>query len=301
MVTQRGKFVMWAVLLSLFFISAGSIEQAAFARTDNQLCTQSPDIAYIFDLNGVLFDTNKSTVFRQLGIKDTLSYVARNGSAAIKKKFYGTLDLVNGTIGNSLNVSDPDGDQMPELMVKWLQGTLSCNTIGARIIKAIGQHPEWFSGTTEQRLMARMTYAIFKPEKFVASRCVIRDLIPLIKQLKENGAKLYVLSNWDSESFALLKEKYPEVFDLFDDVIISGQCNMIKPQPEIFAFTREKIAASCICFLDDQQENIDAARDAGIYTIKVTRKNGFLKSGIDVDAVTKQAIALLCSRCCPAN
>jgi len=122
---------------------------------------------------------------------------------------------------------------------------------------------------------------------------LLPDLIPFIKALKKQGVPLYVLSNWDPESFALLKEKYSDLFELFDGCIISGNVGCIKPQPEIFSYLKKNIPTCSICFLDDQQENLDAAQAVGIYTIHVTRKKGYLSSGIDTSAVVKQGFTIL--------
>ncbi len=248
---------------------------------------------FVFDLNGVLFDTNTMTVLRQLGIKDVLRYLVRYRSPLmLKVRFYETLHRITETDTNTFGIKDPDGTIQPQLMLEWLRGTYTNKALLDRIVIAIKDNPHWFLNDTEQRLMAAMAHAIFDPEKFVASRKLLVDLVPLMYRLKkEYGAKFYVLSNWDKESFALLKERYPYLFIWFDGCIISGEVGHVKPEQEVFT----KVPKGHICFLDDQQENLEASKKIGWHTILVNKTKSYfgLRSKIDVDTITKNAIAFL--------
>ena len=56
---------------------------------------------------------------------------------------------------------------------------------------------------------------------------------------------------------------------LFDDLIISGEHKLIKPDPAIFALTLKRIgrkADECL-FIDDSTHNIETARTLGFQTI----------------------------------
>ena len=60
-------------------------------------------------------------------------------------------------------------------------------------------------------------YTIKQPE---LKRSIIKNGFEFAKECKRKGHKLYVLSNWDKESFALVKQTHPEVFGLFDGIMI---------------------------------------------------------------------------------
>lgn len=255
---------------------------------------------FVFDLNGVLFDTDSSAVFRQLGMKDALWYLARYRSAnMIKVRFYETLHRIVNSNVNSLGVKDPDNAVMPQLMVDWLCGTHPNKLLLNRIIDAINTNPQWFLNPTEQRLMGAMARAIFDPKQFIASRKLLSELAPLLGVLKQHGVKLYILSNWDKESFELLKERFPYVFMFFDGHIISGEKGLVKPQPEIYTHAHNHILMTVknphICFLDDQQENLVSAQKAGWHTIHVNKTSSYFgfTSKIDVDTIKKNALLFL--------
>ena len=92
--------------------------------------------------------------------------------------------------------------------------------------------------------------------------------VEIMKQLKQAGYPLYGLSNWSAETFPHTREKY-DFFDLFDDMVISGEVGHVKPQPEIFHILLEKVgkpAQECL-FIDDSLANIQQAQKIGFVTI----------------------------------
>ncbi len=280
---------------SLFLFSLSLISCVATYGIETAPPHSHPPI-FVFDLNGVLFDTDTIKVVRQIGIKDALWYLAQYRSTRMfQNRFYETLHRIAQRYPTLIPIKDPDGTIMPQLMVEWLRGTHANKLLLERIVTAINKNPDWFFNATEQRIMAAMARAIFDPEQFVASRKHLPDLIPLIIQLKNRGAKLYILSNWDKESFALLKKRFPEVFRLFDDHIISGEVGHLKPEPEIFIHTHTKTPHFHICFLDDQQDNLEAGKQANWYTILVNKTASYFgtQSTIDIDTITRHALHFL--------
>lgn len=93
--------------------------------------------------------------------------------------------------------------------------------------------------------------------------------VEIMKRLKQAGYPLYGLSNWSAETFPHIREQY-DFFDLFDDMVISGEVGHVKPQPEIFHILLEKIgrpAQECL-FIDDSPANIQQAQNIGFATIR---------------------------------
>ncbi|MBP8047620.1 MAG: HAD-IA family hydrolase, partial [Anaerolineales bacterium] len=71
-----------------------------------------------------------------------------------------------------------------------------------------------------------------------------------------------------AEKFPLMQKRY-DFLDLFDDMIISGEHKLIKPDPAIFQLTLDRIgrkASECL-FVDDSFPNIEVARKMGFHTI----------------------------------
>jgi 2-haloacid dehalogenase len=99
----------------------------------------------------------------------------------------------------------------------------------------------------------------------------ITGTVEILRQLKRNSHRLFGLSNWPAEKFALVRPQYA-FFDLFEQIIISGEVGMAKPEPGIFSLTLERIklpAMKCI-FIDDSARNIAVAIEFGFNTIQFT-------------------------------
>ena len=86
-----------------------------------------------------------------------------------------------------------------------------------------------------------------------------------LQSLKEQGYKLYGLTNWSSETFYRIMSDYP-IFKLLDGFVVSGDVKMTKPHPEIFHYLLDKygIRAEESCFVDDQPLNVAGAQAVGI-------------------------------------
>jgi len=99
----------------------------------------------------------------------------------------------------------------------------------------------------------------------------IPGTVDILLRLKQKGNPLYGLSNWSAETFPRVKHKYP-FFDLFDEIILSGDVKLIKPDPAIFNLLLNKIrytAPECL-LIDDSLPNIVSANKLGFVTIHFT-------------------------------
>ena len=93
-------------------------------------------------------------------------------------------------------------------------------------------------------------------------------VVDLLYRLKEKSYPVYGLSNWSSETFPLVSDKFTFLKDL-DKVVLSGAVKMIKPEPEIFHYLLNRIpenAEECL-FIDDSLPNIKTAQSLGFQTV----------------------------------
>ena len=96
----------------------------------------------------------------------------------------------------------------------------------------------------------------------------LEGTVEIMKRLKQAGYPLYGLSNWSAETFPYARQKF-DFFNLFDDIIISGEVLSIKPEPQFFEIALRRIgrpARECL-FIDDSLANIEQARRMGFATI----------------------------------
>ncbi|MDB4861556.1 HAD family phosphatase [bacterium] len=98
-----------------------------------------------------------------------------------------------------------------------------------------------------------------------------QDTIDVFQKIKSYGFPCYVLSNWSDETYEGMEEEYPFLKD-FDDKIISGREFLVKPDPQIYrlAMSRFDLVPEETLFIDDREDNIQAAQNLGFQTIHLT-------------------------------
>ena len=125
---------------------------------------------------------------------------------------------------------------------------------------AVLSHPHWEGAIRGYRL----NFA----ESMVG---VIEDTVRILRELKAAGIPLYGLTNWSLETFPLARRRF-DFLDLFEDIIVSGQEGVAKPDPQIFEILRERIGHALVgcVFIDDGPANVEAAAEAGLDAILFT-------------------------------
>ena len=97
----------------------------------------------------------------------------------------------------------------------------------------------------------------------------IQPTVEILRELKEAGYPLYALSNWSAETYPRVRAKYA-FFDWFDDILLSGEVKLAKPDERIYTLFLERIgrrAEECV-FIDDSEANVVVARRLGFKTIR---------------------------------
>jgi 2-haloacid dehalogenase len=93
--------------------------------------------------------------------------------------------------------------------------------------------------------------------------------VAILRELKAAGHPLYGLTNWSQETFPLAREKF-EFFHWFDGIVVSGEERMIKPDQRLYTclLERYRIDPARAVFIDDKQDNVDAAVALGLHGIE---------------------------------
>lgn len=94
--------------------------------------------------------------------------------------------------------------------------------------------------------------------------------IELLKILKKKY-KLYILSNFHYPVFDFVFKNW-EFFKYFDGKVVSGHCNLLKPEKEIYSLlcSSYDLVPNETIFIDDTKANIEMAKTLGINTIHLT-------------------------------
>jgi FMN phosphatase YigB (HAD superfamily) len=262
-------------LLLLLLLTSSTIPLRPNSNFD-ALPASKTGVTVVFDLNGVLLTTDKWHAFKDIGLKLISRYAWQHGiaTAEIEHKLPATLyDLLDKVQpeGNDCGAHDHWGNKMPGIMCDWQRGKKNNAEIKLTIDTYFKQNPAWHKGlkSSKQALLLNVMEKMFTPTRLAASMTTIPEGVAFAKKCKQEGHTLIVLSNWDPESFPLIKQKFPEIFELFDAIFVSGELHAMKPEPKMYdkLLARKTVHGEQVIFIDDQPENIVAAQKQGISTI----------------------------------
>lgn len=97
-----------------------------------------------------------------------------------------------------------------------------------------------------------------------------QEVINIIKKLKKHY-KIILFSNNCGDNLRLLMKKQ-KIYSLFDEIIISSDHRLVKPDPKFYELILSigRIDASEAIFIDDSQVNIDTGNNFGIKSLLFT-------------------------------
>jgi len=98
---------------------------------------------------------------------------------------------------------------------------------------------------------------------------MLGDSIPgsveILAELRRRGHRLIALTNWSAETFPVARSRFG-FLRWFEDIVVSGEERLAKPDPRIFrlALERNALEAGSTVFIDDLASNVETAIALGI-------------------------------------
>lgn len=88
--------------------------------------------------------------------------------------------------------------------------------------------------------------------------------LELVEELHRRSVPLYAITNFGAEFWPAFRATQP-VFDRFHDIVVSGTEKIAKPDPAIYRLAEQRFghAAQEMLFIDDNRDNVEAARACG--------------------------------------
>lgn len=123
--------------------------------------------------------------------------------------------------------------------------------------------------------------------EFWAGDALDYELVALIHQLREAGYQTAIISNATDRLHHLLSEVH-QIAGAFDLIVGSAEEKVMKPEHEIYRRTLDRlgVSPSQAVFIDDNKDNIRAAREVGMHAIH-------FRDGLNVqDALARLGIDL---------
>lgn len=238
-----------------------------YARLAHKIASpqESSIKSIIFDMEGVLFSVSR---LKQIGIillivikHPSLIYVLLTKN--IRHEFLTMLEKVPAHGQNKPMFNQ--NTKIPPILVDWMTGR-NQNDLFNSTISCISKSTY---STGEKALFCSIVESLFSPEKFIQSVRPIKNMQKLAYALKSKGYNIYILSNWDAQSFPFLVKKHQSFFNIFNGYLISGTEGIGKPDLQFYKNLLQKydLEPSQTIFIDDEQQNINAANSLGIKSI----------------------------------
>jgi len=164
------------------------------------------------------------------------------------------------------------------------------NPITPKMLEFFRQSDLYHQGKMNDNEFYKLACDIFQvcmldqPEFYKAFNSIVSHPIPevveLLKKLKEiKKYKLIALSNVNASHWNYILTKNWKFLEYFDELILSFQVHMTKPDPKIFKYAIKK--AKCkpkeIVFIDDGFNNMRSAKELGIIGIHYTNVKELIK------------------------
>ena len=94
----------------------------------------------------------------------------------------------------------------------------------------------------------------------------IDGTVSVLSELRERGYRLYALTNWSADTFPHARGRF-DFLDWFEHIVVSGELNLIKPDPAIFAHAIERceLDPARTLFIDDSAKNTASAASLGFH------------------------------------
>lgn len=148
------------------------------------------------------------------------------------------------------NICTPDWNDMQDAGRSFAEATQELLT----------KHPEW-------EMPIRAWYSRW--EETISGP--IEGTVEILRTIKSSGHRLYALTNWSAESFPIARQKF-DFLNWFQGIVVSGVEKTRKPFPEFYhiLFERYAVEPGRSVFIDDNVNNIRAARDLGLNVIHFT-------------------------------
>jgi 2-haloacid dehalogenase len=122
----------------------------------------------------------------------------------------------------------------------------------------------------------------------------IPDTVAILKALREAGVPVHAISNYNREKFDIARALFPFLDD-FDELILSGDIRLVKPDPEIFKLLirRRELDVRRTVFIDDSPDNVATARQLGFATILFNEattdlRTELLRLGLPAEVITRK-------------
>jgi HAD superfamily hydrolase (TIGR01509 family) len=225
----------------------------------------------IFDLTNVLIKENQIGFAKKIGYGTLASYTITHW----KSPGYRCLDMLHAMSNHETQkphiTITLNKRIMPRCLVELQEGKKTCAQAKGEIAQCIEllDGKKFFSSSKEKILMGNIMNLILDPEAVESVIEPVKPTVHLVQKLKAAGYPVYLCANAPEELYATAKNKFPEIIELFDGIVISSQAKTVKPDAAIFnhLITTHNLNPTNCILIDDLEASAATARTLGMQAI----------------------------------
>jgi 2-haloacid dehalogenase len=108
--------------------------------------------------------------------------------------------------------------------------------------------------------------AAFGPRFSETVTGLLPGMAEIVRALHARRVPLYAITNFSDEFWHPFRAQEAAIFDLFDDIVVSGEERLLKPDRAIYALALQRfgLAGEEAIFIDDREDNVRGAEAMGI-------------------------------------
>lgn len=257
--------------------SEGDSEEEEDTSVSSEEESSSATRHIFFDLNSVLFEISAKQALSSIGAVDIAGYkLSGKSTDDLENKVFEILGYLEPAtpehIQETPELPQQNKKPFPPIMCRWLRGEMTGQDLLNTSIAFMENpaHEQYFTSKREKRLVENVLRMMVDAE----TRCKLlspsKKMIALVKQCKELNHKVYLFANTDAQFIALMQAKHPDIFTLFDGIVISAHIGSLKPGSRFFEtiFKQYHISPKNSYFIDGAEEVVACIQAKNIPAIR---------------------------------
>ncbi len=214
--------------------------------------------AFLIDLSGVVVQPWPLGRVKAYDKVALLSHIFLDLKIPSKERVFEFMDKLDFHAPEDfIKSKDTSNTDVPLPICLYQAGMVTAHEI---LAKAQEVPDNFFVSRREKRVLLNALAIAVDSEIHASIMKLIPETVQILRTLKEEHHELYLLSNWDADSIALLKTRFPDVFGLFDGIVLACHVGRLKPHKNMYTYalnTYNLQAEDCL-YIEDQQECIAA-------------------------------------------
>lgn len=101
---------------------------------------------------------------------------------------------------------------------------------------------------------------------YFSGESIDMEMLDFAKELKDEGSRIFILSNNFRERTEYYRKNFPELFEVADKVYFSWETGLVKPAKEAYSnlLAENDLKGEDCIYVDDSKENLEVAKELGI-------------------------------------